>query len=188
MNPSVSNPPPAPQPPSAQTALELDPIKLQAFQQQMKDEQNLPLGFVAGSVAAVLGTILWAIVTVITDYQIGWMAIGIGLAVGFAVRYLGKGVDRIYGFVGAGVALLSCLAGNLLTSAIVISRQEQVSLLEVLLIFITSPGVTLDVMVAMFSPIDLFFYGLASYEGYKFSFRQITQAEKASLYRQRPSL
>ncbi len=50
------------------------------------------------------------------------------------------------------------------------------------------PGVTLDVIVAMFSPIDQFFYRLASYEGYKFSFRQITQAEKASRYRQRPSL
>jgi hypothetical protein len=32
-------------------------------------------------------------------------------------------------------------------------------------------------MQATFSPMDVLFYGIAIYEGYRFSFRQITQAD-----------
>jgi hypothetical protein len=32
-------------------------------------------------------------------------------------------------------------------------------------------------MTANFSPIDLLFYGIAIYEGYKLSFRQVTEDE-----------
>jgi hypothetical protein len=34
-----------------------------------------------------------------------------------------------------------------------------------------------EVMMDAFSPMDLLFYGIAIYEGYKFSFRQITEEE-----------
>ncbi len=184
MNPNVSSPPPPPE----NAALELDPIKLQAWQQQLLDEQSLPRGLVAGGLAAGLGAILWALVSVTADAQIGWMAIGVGLGVGFAMRFFGKGVDRTYGIVAAVLALLSCVAGNVLTSAIIISRVEQVSIFETLFLFIMSPTLIPSVLMATFNPIDLLFYGLAAYEGYRFSFRQITQAEKASLYRPRSSL
>ncbi|HEX7014155.1 MAG TPA: hypothetical protein VF191_01505, partial [Cyclobacteriaceae bacterium] len=36
---------------------------------------------------------------------------------------------------------------------------------------------TRSFMMSTFSPIDLLFYGLAAYEGYRFSFRQISEAE-----------
>jgi len=97
-------------------------------------------------------------------------------------------VDKIHGVIAAGLALLGCLAGNLLTGAILISQQEQVSLGDVLLILALSPAAVVEIMTAMFSPIDLLFYSLAAYEGYRFSFRRITQAEKEGLYRVRPRL
>jgi hypothetical protein len=34
-------------------------------------------------------------------------------------------------------------------------------------------------MAATFSPMDLLFYGIAIYEGYKFSFRQLTDEDMA---------
>jgi hypothetical protein len=37
----------------------------------------------------------------------------------------------------------------------------------------------MDLMKATFSPIDLLFYGIAVYEGYRFSFRQVTPEELA---------
>jgi hypothetical protein len=109
------------------------------------------------------------------------MAIGIGFLVGLAVRQFGQGVDRAFGIAGAILALLGCLAGNLLTIAIFASREEGVSMLLVLFGLILSPGLVMEVMGATFSMIDLLFYGLAIYAGYKYSFRQFKEAELANL-------
>ena len=53
-------------------------------------EKKLLLGGLAGLAAAIIGAIIWAVVTVTAKYQIGWMAVGVGVLVGFALR-IGKG-------------------------------------------------------------------------------------------------
>lgn len=179
---------PALQPAQSAKVMEIDPIRLENFQQRLKEEQSLFRGIVAGAGAAVIGAIIWAIVTVVTDYQIGWMAVGIGFLVGYAVRQFGKGVDKTFGYMGAGLSLLGIIAGNILTAAIVISQQEAVSLFRVLFVMVLSPSAIFEILGLMFSPIDLLFYGIALYEGYKFSLRRITQAEMAGLLREKPQL
>lgn len=39
-------------------------------------EKTLPLGGFASLAAAIMGAIIWAVVTVTIKYQIGWMALG----------------------------------------------------------------------------------------------------------------
>jgi hypothetical protein len=186
MNPS-SNPPPGSFASNPPVTPELDPIKVQAFQETLREEQSLPRGVVAGGVAAGLGAIIWAIVAYLTNYQIGWMAIGVGFLVGWAMRLFGKGIDKIFGLVGAALSLAGCVAGNLLMLGAVIAREESASLIEVITFMILNPAVDVELLVNTFSPIDLLFYGLALYYGYKASFRQITPAEQASLYRTPPT-
>jgi hypothetical protein len=164
---------------------ELDPLKVQAFQERLRTEQNLLLGLLGGGMAAFLGAVLWAIVTVITNYQIGWMAIGVAFLVGLAIRLLGKGVDPIYHIMGAGLALLGVVLGNLLMIAVLVARSESLPLLEVLNLMILNPAVNLELLARAFSPMDLLFYGFAVYYGYKYSCRQITAVEREALYRQR---
>jgi hypothetical protein len=43
------------------------------------------------------------------------------------------------------------------------------------------PTVAMELLVATFSPMDLLFYGIAVYEGYHLSFRQVTDQELAEL-------
>jgi hypothetical protein len=131
------------------------------------DEQNLPMGFMAGLAAAAIGAAIWAMITLVTNFQIGWMAVGVGFLVGWAVRVAGKGTTTTFGVLGAALALGGCLTGNLLTVCVVASRQLQVGVLDVVARF--TPAFTLNLMWAMFSPMDLLFYGLAIYEGYRFS-------------------
>lgn len=50
---------------------------------------------------------------------------------------------------------------------------------------VLNPAVELELLRATFSPIDLLFYGLALYYGYKAAFRRITPAEQANLYQTR---
>jgi hypothetical protein len=165
------------------TVRELDPVLVQQFQERIKEEQNLPVGVAAGAVAALLGSILWGIISFATSYQIGWMAIGVAFMVGWSLRRFGKGIDKIFGIAGALLALGSCVAGNFLMIAAVVAREYEVSLLDVLLTMLLNPAMDLELLAATFSPIDLLFYGFAIYYGYKYSFRQFTAQELEGLYR-----
>ncbi len=183
---SANNPPGTPTAArilEARATSEIDPFKMQTLMQRLKDEQNFLLGFLGGAVAAVVAAILWALISVVADRQIGWMAIGVGFLVGIAVRFFGKGIDKRFGVLGAVLALVGCLAGNLLTVAILVAQQENVEFAQVALALLFDPELVIQIVAETFSPIDLLFYGLALYEGYRFSFRQLSQAELATTVR-----
>ena len=84
----------------SQAAAINDP-SLERYLQEVRDNQNLVSGLVGGAGAALLGAVIWAAVTVMTGYQIGWMAVGVGFLAGYGVRKFGQGVDTIFGVVGA---------------------------------------------------------------------------------------
>jgi hypothetical protein len=158
--------------------VDIDQVKSQMVMQEMKDNQNLLFGMIGGIVAAAIGAAIWATITAMTNFQIGWMAVGVGFLVGHAVRMCGKGIDKSFGIVGATLSLLGCLAGNLLTVCIAISRHQQIPFFD--LLSRLNPEIVLELMRATFSPMDLLFYGIAVYEGYKFSFRKISKEELAN--------
>lgn len=164
---------PSPQPPQI-TVLEIDKQSLQQRFESLRMEQNLPLGVLGGSAGGLLGAGLWALITYHTDYQIGWMAVGVGFLVGFGVR-LGKGFELVYGFVGAAIALISAILGNFLTAIGYLGRALEMGYFETLFNFDFSQ--TFRLMQATFHPLDVLFYALAVYFGYRYSFRRISQAE-----------
>lgn len=141
------------------------------------DNQNLVLGVVAGVVAAVIGAVIWAVITVATEYQIGWMAVGIGFLVGYAIRYFGKGTDTMYGVAGSIIALLGCIAGNILTMVILVASHEHVEVAT--LLSRLTPGIAVDLFKDSFEAMDLLFYGIAVYEAYKYSFTPVEQGSAA---------
>ena len=167
--------PSAPPPPSGT----INRAAADAFARRIRDEQSLRLGFLAGVVAAGIGAALWALITAATNYQIGFMALGVGFLVGHAVRVFGKGVDTGFGVLGAVLALAGCLAGNLLAACIIASREMNVPLSTIL--GGLTPALATRVLTATFQVMDLLFYALAVYEGYRFSFRRITEAETRRL-------
>ena len=154
--------------------IEIEQAKLHMLMQKVKDNQNLSFGITGGAVAAVIGATIWAAITAVTHFQIGWMAVGVGFLVGFAVRICGKGIDMIFGIMGAILSLLGCLAGNLFAVCFAVSSAQSIPLLD--LLSRLNPEITVKLMTATFSPMDLLFYGLAVYEGYKFSFRKLSKA------------
>ena len=131
------------------------------------EADSLPMALLAGLVAAAAGAAAWALVTVLTGWQIGWMAVGIGFLVGLAVRKFGKGSAPSFQVLGAVLSLLGCLAGNLLAVCIFAGRSEDVPLMTILAGL--TPSLAVSLIVETFSPMDLLFYGLAVYEGYKFA-------------------
>lgn len=160
---------------SQASAPELDPAQIQFLRQRLESEQNLPLALAAGAAASLAGAAVWAGVTVVTGYQIGFMAIGIGFLVGFAVRSLGKGITNTFGVVGAFWSLLGCALGNLLAVTGVVAREQGVAFSSALSQL--NPELIQQLMVAFFNPMDLLFYGIALYYGHRLAFRRLTGAQ-----------
>jgi len=145
----------------------------------MEGEQSFVGAVLAGAAAALVSAAIWGFVTVLTGYQIGWMAIGVGYLVGHAVRPFGKGVNKIFGLIGAAWAVFGCLFGNLVAMCSFVAQSQGVGTLDVLMqLDLTT---SYQILAETFSPIDLLFYGIAIYEGYRFSFRQWTPEELAEM-------
>lgn len=145
--------------------------------EKLKLMQNLPLANLASLGSAMVMAVLWAVITVLTHRQIGYMAIGVGFAVGFSVQFAGKGIDKIYGVIGAAGALLGCILGNFLSQVAFLASDPEIGLsfYETLKLFLSNMPLTMEVMKVTFSLMDLVFYGIAIYVGYYYSFRKIDE-------------
>ena len=173
---SEGNPSPIPQ---SESPPQIDPTQLGFAMEQLRSQQNVVAALIAGAVAAAVSAAIWAGITVVSGYQIGWIALGVGFLVGYAVRTAGKGMDMVFGVIGGAFALLGCAAGNVLAVSQMVASSEGVELMEVLsqLDF----AAIQELMVITFSPMDLVFYAIAIYEGYKLSFRQLSEADLNSV-------
>ena len=167
------------QQPQEQPPAPIDPTRLALILDRLRADQNLVAGVLAGAVGAVVGAGLWAAVTLFTGFQIGWMAVGVGFLVGYLVRLAGKGIDKSFGVAGALLSLLGCALGNLLAVCGMLARQEGVPFLEVMSSL--DAETVGQLMAHTFSVMDLAFYGIAVYEGYKLSIRELTEEELAEL-------
>ncbi len=143
--------------------------------EKFREEQNFQMALFSGILVGLIGALLWGMITVSTGYQIGYMAIAIGAGVGFTMRYFGKGVDQIFGITGAIIAILSCALGNVLSIVGFAAEYENLSYFDALAQI--DYVVLFEIMGESFSFIDVIFYGIAAFEGYKFAFRSFTQEE-----------
>lgn len=162
----------------AMSPIELDQLPPEIYD-KLLSEQKLVLGIIAGLLAGILGAYIWAAITVSTGYQIGYLALAVGAGVGLSMRFVGKGIQPVFGFWGAGIALLSVVLGNLFSIFGFVAQYAEMGVFEVIVSF--DFALLPEIMEESFSPIDLLFYGIATYEGYKFAFRKISSEEINSL-------
>jgi hypothetical protein len=134
--------------------------------EQLEDQPNLLMGLTGGGVAMLVSAIVWGTITYFTEYQIGWMSIGVGFLVGIAIKFFGRGKTAAFGMAGAVLAFAGCLLGNLIFYSGVISREENISFLEVFFIILQDPAVLIDIFIVFFDIMDIFFYALAAYAGF----------------------
>lgn len=147
------------------------------IKEKFRLHQDLVNAIIGGFFLSIISALIWAFVTVAAEYQIGYMAIGVGLLVGMGVRFFGAGIDQVYGLLGGFFALLGCLLGNLFSQVGFVANAQSLGYLEILMLL--DMETFLLILEESFTPMDLVFYGIAIYEGYKFAFRPIPErAEK----------
>lgn len=130
-------------------------------------EPSLLYAVIGGSLVALGLAILWALITVAAESQYGIMAIAIGLITGSAVRYFGRGETTAFGVVGAFLSLAGCLAGNLLSVIGFMAKNSSMSIFQAL--SQVDFARLLSAFPKTFNAMDLVFYAIAVYEGYRFS-------------------
>lgn len=134
--------------------------------EQLDDQPNLLMGLIGGVIAMLVGAFVWGAVTYFTEYQIGWMAIGVGFLVGVAVKFFGRGKSLVFGVSSASLALIGCVLGNLLFYSGAIAHEESAPFLEILFFFLFNPAALIELFVLAFDFMDILFYALAMYAGF----------------------
>ena len=118
---------------------------------------SMPKAVIAGVVAALVGAGIWAALTIGTNYQIGWMAVGVGFLCGVAVRALGKGDSNTFRVVGAACALLGIVLGNVFTIFYFADKEGySVGLIQAVTFIFKEAG-----------PIDYLFFAIGIWQGWK---------------------
>jgi hypothetical protein len=135
----------------------------------MPMRQRLLLGTLGSIAGALIGAIAWGAITAATHFQIGYMAIGVGFLAGYGMRTLGGGRDRADGVIAGIVAFLGCVLGNLLTVIIDFAPHDDAhrGIVELTLMVLMAPKTAWSLLTLNFSVMDLVFYALAIYAGYR---------------------
>lgn len=117
-----------------------DKIRSQQRAEKLLGEQNFTAAAIAGAVAAVLAAVAFAIVTWKWPFSYGFAAVGIGIMVGAAMQYLGRGIETKFAVLAAIYTVLGCALGIFLRESVTLSpgegflpvfalRQDELSLL-----------------------------------------------------------
>jgi len=153
----------------------IDPEDRLRVLDHLRSEQRLIPAIVAGCVAGLIGAAVWAAVAVFTKHEIAWIAIGVGFLVGLAVRIAGRGFEVRYAAIGGLLALAALLAGKIFTICGYVAQEDGESFWDVLINF---PFDKLPAIIrGSFHPMDLLFYALAVWMGWKGARRSIEDDE-----------
>jgi hypothetical protein len=134
----------------------------------------------AGLVAAVVGGIVWGLIVKVSDYEIGFAALGVGFIVGTAV-VLGAGGRRglPYQVVAVVLALLGILLGKYLAFVWSVNDQAEEAGISVDLGLFSGDSFDLftDRESGVWSWFDLLWIGIAAYIAFRAT--QPEQPERA---------
>lgn len=130
---------------------------------------NLWAGIAAATVGALVGATLWAVLVTVTDYKIGYAAIGVGALAGFLAGRFGGGDPRLP-YLAAVIGVIGCVIGDLFGDAHAVSvalGEEGISAssFEVLRKMVEHPDFGWEIYRTGFAGMDLLFYAFAGYAG-----------------------
>jgi hypothetical protein len=146
---------------------------------KLRRYQSFLYALIGGLLITVVSSLAWAFVTAVTGTQGVYMALGVGLLVGIAVRYFGAGINRIFGILAALLALAGSLLGYYLSQA---GFPEEVQLASMIKIPESlSPDLMFNTLRDTFGPLDLLFYSLAALLAYLLAIRRISSRKRIKL-------
>jgi hypothetical protein len=156
--------------------LKPDEIKEKAhpkIYEKIINDQDFTKAIFYGLFAGIIGAFLWALISVLIKLQFGIMAIGVGVLVGFTIKYFGKGISLKYSILGSTISLFGCLLGNFLMVVAFASKEMNITFFQ---LFNHVPLSKIpQIMWSTAHPMDFVFYAITIYEGFRFSTIKFTE-------------
>ena len=125
----------------------------------------------AGLVAAIVGGVVWGLIVKWTDYEVGFVAWGIGFLVGVAIAAAARGARGLVLQVDAVLcALVGILVGKYLSFAWVlqeVAERETQGLVEISVLSTDTVDLFLEELGTVFDWIDILWVGLAVYTAWR---------------------
>lgn len=153
--------------------------RIGAYFDRLRDEESFAGGLLAGLVAAALSAAAWAAIAVGTQRTFGLFAIVVGLFVAFAVRRFGRGMTVRFAVLGAALAILGCVVGNVAGTLVMAGQRFGMNAADILQL--VRPAIVWDILTTTTGGFELLFYGIAAYEGWRFSRRRVSADEVAAV-------
>lgn len=95
-------------------------------------EQNFAAAVIAGAIAAILAAIAYGITVTHWAFAHVFAVAGVGVVVGFATGFLGRGISSKFGWLAAGYTIAGCLLGNIFAEILARTIGNSTSPVEVL--------------------------------------------------------
>ena len=148
-------------------------------------KSNLAAGLVAALVGALLGAVAWAVIVSVTDYKIGFAAVGVGALAGFLAGRAG-GAHPSLPVAAAVIGLVGCVVGDLLIDAHAVAKAAEsvtgsgVSMFRVLKEMALHPSDTgWPIYKTGFEAMDALFYAFAAFAGFRLATQHGQQLQPA---------
>lgn len=146
---------------------------------KLRQYQDFRAALIGGMLAALISSLLWAVIDVGFNVPLFIQILTKGLMIGLSVRYFGAGIDLKFGILGAALALASCALGIVFTEIGLAAREYNVGFLEALNNFDYTQLLT--VLDEVVTPIDYLFFVIGTYEAYRLAFRAFSSKELAKI-------
>jgi hypothetical protein len=125
----------------------------------------------AGLVAAIVGGVVWGLIVKWTDYEVGFVAWGIGFLVGLAVVTATRGArGPVFQVVAVVCALLGILLGKYLSFAWVlqeVAESQTQGLVEISVLSTDTVDLFREELDTVFDWIDILWVGLAVFTAWR---------------------
>ncbi len=146
---------------------------------KLRKYQNFIYALLGGLLITLIAAVGWPFIASMTGYGGAYLALGVGLLVGLAVRYFGAGIRPVFGFLAGLLTLAASLTGYYLSLA---GFPEQVQLAAILGVpeYLDTESI-LSTMQDSFVPLDAAFYGLAFILAWVLAIRRISKRKMARL-------
>jgi len=131
---------------------------------------SIPKAILGGVIGTIACALIWTLITVITKYQIGYIALGIGFVVGYLVQRLGNGNNLLFGLIGGIFSLIACVVGDLFSMIVFVADEYNESYFTILSGLSFSDCIY--ILQNSIQPMSIFFYAIAGYTGFKFAFKK----------------
>ena len=76
-------------------------------------KQSLRRAIMAGLITFIVFCIAWVLLASVTGRVYAWMTVVLGAALGFAIRYAGRGLDWRFPVLAAGMAIGGAVVANI---------------------------------------------------------------------------